>query len=242
MNQDAIPIRIDKQFCGPPDSGNGGYCCGVVANALIGPVEVTLLSPPPLEQNLLLQNDGDRAQLFDGATCIARGVSAPLDLDVPAAPSWPEAQAAAENYAGFDKHIFPGCFVCGTGRPAEDGMRIFAGPHGNRQIAAAPWRPDPALAADDGLVKPEFVWAALDCPGYFGLLQPGMMALLGRLHAGIFQLPAAGSDCLVAGWRIGQDGRKFFAGTAIFNSEGEVLAKARAIWIQIDPARYARGD
>jgi hypothetical protein len=26
-------IHIDRRFCGPPDSGNGGYVCGRVAEA-----------------------------------------------------------------------------------------------------------------------------------------------------------------------------------------------------------------
>jgi hypothetical protein len=36
---------------------------------------------------------------------------------------------------------------------------------------AAPWVPDDTLAdPDEGYVRPEFLWAALDCPGYYASL------------------------------------------------------------------------
>ena len=40
-------IVIKSRFNGPPDSGNGGYVCGVVASAVEGPSIVTLRKPPP---------------------------------------------------------------------------------------------------------------------------------------------------------------------------------------------------
>ena len=46
-------VMIPRRFNGPPDSGNGGYSCGVVAALLDAPaVEVTLRAPPPLEREL----------------------------------------------------------------------------------------------------------------------------------------------------------------------------------------------
>jgi hypothetical protein len=46
------PIVIDRRFRGPPESGNGGYTCGLVAGRVDGPAEVTLRLPPPLEEPL----------------------------------------------------------------------------------------------------------------------------------------------------------------------------------------------
>ena len=38
-------LVIGSRFCGPPDSGNGGYVCGLIADYLGGPAEVTLRKP-----------------------------------------------------------------------------------------------------------------------------------------------------------------------------------------------------
>jgi hypothetical protein len=42
------PLVIAPRFCGPPDSGNGGYVCGLIAGRLDGQAEITLRAPPPL--------------------------------------------------------------------------------------------------------------------------------------------------------------------------------------------------
>lgn len=49
-------VVIDGRFNGPPDSGNGGYVCGVVAAALGEPCIATLRRPPPLRRELLLES------------------------------------------------------------------------------------------------------------------------------------------------------------------------------------------
>jgi len=64
-------IIIKSRFNGPPDSGNGGYVCGVVASALEGPSIVTLRKPPPLERELILETLDERhAVLRDGETVV----------------------------------------------------------------------------------------------------------------------------------------------------------------------------
>jgi hypothetical protein len=45
-------ITIDKRFRGPPNSGNGGYVCGLIAGHIDGSAEITLRVPPPLEHGL----------------------------------------------------------------------------------------------------------------------------------------------------------------------------------------------
>ena len=37
------------RFNGPADSGNGGYCAGVIAGFVDGPAEVSLRAPVPLD-------------------------------------------------------------------------------------------------------------------------------------------------------------------------------------------------
>lgn len=56
--------------------------------------------------------------------------------------------------------------------------------------------------------------------------------LLGRFVVEIKQRPTADQKCVVLGWEIAQEGRKHFAGTALFSEKGEALACGRAIWIQ----------
>src|ERR1043165_8434126 len=46
------PVTVPARFCGPPDSGNGGYTCGLVAKEVGGVVECTLRSPVPLNAPL----------------------------------------------------------------------------------------------------------------------------------------------------------------------------------------------
>ena len=45
-------IVIDKRYCGPPTSGNGGYVCGMLARNIRGAAEITLRAPPPLGRQL----------------------------------------------------------------------------------------------------------------------------------------------------------------------------------------------
>ena len=40
-------VRIENQFRGPPDSGNGGYVCGLLAEHIDGCAQVRLQAPPP---------------------------------------------------------------------------------------------------------------------------------------------------------------------------------------------------
>jgi len=40
-------VTIERRFCGPPESGNGGYSCGLLAAHVGGPAEVTLRRSPP---------------------------------------------------------------------------------------------------------------------------------------------------------------------------------------------------
>jgi hypothetical protein len=215
-----VEVVIDPRFNGPSGSGNGGYTCGVVAGLLdASSAEVTLRLPPPLGRALRW----DGARLWDGEALVAEGEPAALELDVPGPPSFADAQRATPSFAGFVEHAYPTCFVCGPLRPPGDGLRIFAAPVD--AIVAAPWRPEE--------VRSEYVWAALDCPGAYALEWAGRSEmLLGRLHGRIDRLPELREQCIVIGWPLGRDGRKGYAGTALFSDGGELLACARATWIE----------
>jgi hypothetical protein len=106
-------------------------------------------------------------------------------------------------------------------------------------VVACPWRPDPALADEHGIVRPEFVWAALDCPTAFACDMAGPPIVLARLTGRIDHPIRAGEPHVVSAWQLGRDGRKHHAACAISTGEGEVLAVAQALWIELkDPSAF----
>lgn len=231
-----MDLVVDRRFAGPPSMGHGGYVAGLFATGVGGAVQVTLRRPTPLDTPLVLERGDDgRGELRHGDDLIADAESTTLTLAVPNPPS---AQAAAASEDGSPSHrngrgVHPTCFGCGVGREPGDALRIAAGPidvDGVAQVAAA-WLPGPAFAGDDGNVTPQFVVAALDCPGAFAFLIDNQPAgLLGRIVFEQHHPVPADVTHIVTGWQIGVDGRKFLAGTALSAPDGTLLAAARATW------------
>ena len=224
-------IVIGRRFNGPPDSGNGGYVAGLVAARIEGPAEVTLRVPPPLETPLTFAQDGDAIRLLDGARLVAEGTPTTFNLDIPPAPTLAIAETAVPNYTGFDKHSFPSCFVCGPTRAEGDGLRIFAGEYDGPGRVAAPWVPHPDLTVD-GRIPVAIHWAALDCPGAFAVMERETPVVLGRIAAEIRRPVEPNENCVVMGWAIRSEGRKHYAGTALFKESGELAARAFQTWIE----------
>ncbi|HEY6131006.1 MAG TPA: hypothetical protein VIV27_03260 [Halioglobus sp.] len=99
-----------------------------------------------------------------------------------------------------------------------------------------------ATAADvldgEGNVRPEIVWSALDCPGYFAAMDDGFPpAVLGELAGELHVVVSAADSLIVFAWPLGVEGRKCFAGTAIATTEGGIVASAKATWIVLRPGR-----
>jgi len=247
-NSLAIPAR----FCGPPDSGNGGYVCGRIAACLDGPVTVTLRRPPPLDTPMAVERAGEGSvRIHHGRTLIAEATISPGSpaLEIPGPVSMADAHAVAGRASYYTDPVFPDCFVCGTGRWPGDGLRIFPGPVPGRPVWAAPWTPDPSVTGAAGRVRPEVVWAALDCPSGIAAAEAAGLArdtaiLLGQMTASLAGLPAAGDRCRVIAWPGGRDGRKLTAGSALLGPGGTVLAAAGAVWLTVPrpvPALAAGG-
>lgn len=229
-------VVIEHRFRGPPESGNGGYVCGLLGRNYRGAAQVTLRKPPPLDRELVLAGHGsEELRLMDGDELVAESIPADLEIEVPEPPDLDTARTASRGYIGFADHHFGGCFVCGPDRREGDGLRIFAGDVAGRDLVAAPWKPDASLGGDDGLVRSEYLWAALDCPGYFALHtdRPPSLMLLGRFVARLETGVRPGDDCVVIGWDLGRDGRKHHAGTALFAASGKCVGAARATWIEM---------
>jgi hypothetical protein len=233
----AETLTIPSRFNGPPSSANGGYACGVVAGLVDAEeVAVSLRLPPPLERPLEVARDGDRVELREGDTPVAEGAPEELRLEVPD-PVTPD-QAAAASAAGREhwtaKHPFPTCVVCGPERAAHDGLRVFPGPLRDGMFAAR-WTPDETVGDGTGWVRPECVWAALDCPtsapvANFGFGPPVVLA---RLTARLGCSVRVGEPHAIVSWPLAVEGRKRHSACALFDSEQRLLCASRALWIEL---------
>ncbi len=227
-------VSIAARFNGPQRSGNGGYAAGVLAAIVGEPAEVSLRSPVPLDTELRVADREDGSvRMLAGETLVCEGRPVgELGLDVPEPVSIDEARAASGRYRGLSDGEFCRCFVCGRAR--EDSFRVFAGKVDGRELVASTWTPPGWAEGEDGRVRPELVWAVLDCPTYFASHIEGelSMAMLARMTAEVVAPVAAGVEHVVIGWPIELDGRKHHAGSAVFSADGELLASARALMIE----------
>jgi hypothetical protein len=230
-------FTVPARFCGPPESGNGGWTGGhlaaLVATTPDAPaVSVRLRTPPPLDRPMTVHHrDAGAVEVADGGVLVASAEPAPaLSRDgLPEPAGYAEALAVAADYAGLHDHPFPTCFSCGTAREPGDALCLRPGPLPGREgVHAASWVPVE--------VTPEVVWAALDCPGAWALGVGGRPMVLGTMTAEVHGLPAAGEEHVVMAWARGSEGRKHWCGTALYAGDGRLLAHADATWIAIDPS------
>ncbi len=240
-------LVVGRRFRGPDVGGgigNGGYVCGLVALAA-GPglraVEIRRAAGVPLDRPLVVRVEDGDAVLSDDEGLIARTTSPDLTVTVPVPPSLDVARRVSTRFlerleSGEVRHTFPECFVCGHRRRPGDGLRIFVGPL-EGQPGHAPWvgmwRPDAAFLDEDGRVRAEFVRSALDCPGGWAIAGPGNT---GTLQVEILEPVDGRQELIVMGWPMAPasarpGSRRRYAGTAIFDACGRLLARAAAIWV-----------
>jgi hypothetical protein len=239
-------LLVPRRFRGPDPSGNGGWTSGALAALLPHDadrpgswpaVTVTLRQPPPLDvaMPVTVSADGAHVASYDGSP-VAQARLADHDLE-PVAPVGPdEARAAEATYPGLRSHPFPGCFSCGTDREEGDGLRIFPGqvaPEGDTARAAATWTPHPG---DDTV---PVTWAALDCVGAWAGDMADRPMVLGTMTARIDALPVIGEEHVVIGAARGQEGRKTFTASTLYDADGRVVAVAEHVWTTVDPAAFA---
>jgi hypothetical protein len=238
-------LTIPSGYVGPPKIANGGYVCGLMANFIDGPADVLIRRPTPVEQEMQVVATGDgNYYLMDGEKVVVQAKVASLVLEVPQPPNYKMAVEAAKTSIALKNSPYPGwktlgihpfCFCCGAEGSAAKGLKIHPGLINGSEIVAAPWIPSPELGNEDGYVRPEFIWTALDCPGAFAFLEltdhrPGMS---GRL-VGQIDLPLqVGEPCVVMAWPVGIEGKKLFAGTALFNADGQLVGRVLATWISL---------
>ena len=234
-------LTIARRFCGPSESANGGYTCGRISEHVEAPAEVTLRAPPPLDTALTFVDSERGISLHHGDQRIATARTADPGFEPPPFVNVERARRASANYTWANPldHPFPQCFVCGPSRKPGDGLCIFPGAvdMDRQRLAAATWTPDASLCRTGASsTNAEHVWAALDCPSWFGAEAHGVDAskvLLGRMVARVTRCPEIGEECVVVGAFEATEGRKIFARSALYTSEAELLGIARATWISV---------
>ena len=229
-------IVIARRFCGPPDSGNGGYSSGLIANAISQNAECTLRKPIPIEREMLIEARPDGAVLLDNREVVIECRPVMVEIEMRPPIRLMEAQKAATESPAMHDHPFPTCFTCGPERAEADGLRIFPGPVKDRaDLWAAPWTPDRSLANGSGEVKPEFVWAAMDCPtGFAGGFPWAGTLVTGRLAVTHIKAVQVEEAHLIVSWPLGWEGRKSHAAAALYTADGNLCAKAKATWIKLE--------
>jgi hypothetical protein len=192
-------IVIGRQFRGPPNSGNGGYVCGVLARGLDGPVTAVLRAPPPLDVDLDLATR--RRAVLTGEAAADRpgrpGRPGAAGAAAGAEPARPPARPARSSASAAEcirlLHLrresaeATACACCRASRGA--GGRV-----------ACTWTPHCAFADATGR-RPEVVWAALDCPGIFAWSREGRTAASGH-HDRRGAARCGGEDYVVLAWPI----------------------------------------
>ena len=224
-------VAIAARYSGPPGMGNGGVTAGLLSRFFEGAVEVTVRRPVPLDRPLAVDEKPDHIGLWQDYALIASARSARVDIAVPEPVTFEDAERASRASRLHHDHVYPHCFVCGTLR--SDGLGIVPGAVEARGIVAAPWTPR-AEFAEGGVIAPEFVWGALDCPGGIAVVYDDPHRIvLGRIAAEVVAPVLPDRRYVVIGWRAGEEGRKRFAGTAIFNDGGDLVGRAASTWFDI---------
>jgi hypothetical protein len=225
VHENNNPLIVDARHNGPPGSGNGGWTSGLIAERLPGgPAEVTLRQPPPLDTPLSVTETADGIQVTDPKGEVI-ATARRREAGIPAVPGVgaDEAREVTHRYPGHGRHHFPTCFVCGPQRP--DGLRIFPGRVGEGRTAA--------IFDTPAEIDPPMVWAALDCPGGWTVIEGDRPWVLGRIAAIIDELPKPGEECVAVGQVISREGRKALVRTSLYGGQSSLLGRAEATWIKL---------
>jgi hypothetical protein len=192
------------------------------------PAQVTLRRPIPLEVELTL----DEGRLLLGDELLVEVSTGEFVRQIPEVVSLEQARDAQSRSLVRSSHEYGNCLVCGVDRP--DGYRLRPGSiAGRNDTVACVWQPaslTPPLDPADVIAA---TWAALDCPGVWTIDAPRDPMLLGRMTARVLRPPTLTDDVIAVGQWHGRERRKMFTSTALFSTEGALLAHAEQIWIAI---------
>ena len=150
-------------------------------------------------------------------------------------------EAASLLYPGrHTRTALSDCIVCGPHR--ADGMHVTPGPLSipGQDLIVAPFIPHEQEAVN-GVVRPEAVWGALDCPSYpAALMHQHKIAFLGELTAHRRREIEVGEQLVVVGWTIDSGTRSHRTATTIIDENDEVVASAHATWVELKHQRLVQ--
>ncbi|MEU9658990.1 hypothetical protein [Streptomyces chartreusis] len=228
-------IVVPELYVGYPEVAFGGYIAGVLAERSgARTVRVDFRGPVPVEVPVrIAETADDGVELGEAERPLAAARPAELPLEVPAAPSWDEADAAAERFRAAPPSGVVDCFGCGL-RTADRGLRVHGTPVPDLDLVASAWTPSHAFADADGLLPTQLVWGALDCPGHWagrflGTLRAG--AVTASLTGTVLRPVVAGEPHISYAWLVSESGRKHTMGVALATAEGELCGVSEALWI-----------
>jgi hypothetical protein len=87
------------------------------------------------------------------------------------------------------------------------------------------FEPDARVPNRDGVVAAEVVWDAL------AATPPPGDRVLARLAVERLDCVMVGEPSVVVGWHLGGDDREQHTASALLSADGDVLARARALWV-----------
>lgn len=229
-------LIVPRRFNGPADSGNGGWTAGALAQDLPGArgtaVTVRLRQPPPLDTPLAVTETPTGSVATHRGQTVAEATYAEHEPDPLPPVTVARAADAEAEYAGRASHPFPTCFVCGTHRRSDDGLRIFAGPVEPGRVAAT-WTPYE--------VSVPITWGALDCPSAWASDIAERTIVLGQITVRIHSMPRTSERYVVVGAVRSSEGRKTFTASTLYGPDGAVVAAAEHVWIAVDPSTFNPG-
>lgn len=234
-------FTVPEHIWGFPGIAHGGYVAGRLAEqAGTARLRLDLRRPIPVGRPLTVESTGPGSWTLageEGPLAVGR-VAAP-ELHVPFRPSWADGLACGEQRRAAERagSIFPDCWVCGSGRPAGQGLHVPLGLMTGRPVVAAAWTPGPEAGAPGEELSIASVFAVLDCPGGWACraFAGAPMAETVTAYQSSRQLHPvyAGRPYVVSGWSIAAEGRKFRTGSAISTPDGEVCALAESLWLDV---------
>ena len=217
-----VELIIASRYNGPPGSANGGYTCGLLAEQVGEPAEVTLRSPPPLDTPMRF----DGMKLWDGETLVAEAHRAHVHLEVPEPVAFDAAEQRVDAATPCSETSTSTrrAYVCGPGAATTGSGSSQAPIRRNECLRCPLGRPRRRLApARLGRARLSLARSA----------SAGTAAATGCSAAWpreVHDVPEPGDRCVVVAWPIGREGRKGYAGTALYRGD-ELLARARQTWI-----------
>lgn len=225
-------LVIDERYRGFPGVALGGISGGLLARRVGTEAAVTFERPVPTGQPLTVVGADEGVELRAGEEVLSTARPTTVDVAVPRTPTVDEATEAARSFLGRHEHPFPSCFACGSDRDEGDGLRLFAGPVGAGGVLAAPWTPHENHAGEDGVVPHENVWAALDCPAIWAVMEDAPSdspdhVVTAELAVGLFEPVVAREPHVVVAWPLEHGSGTRAAGAAVVDGNGAVKAVGR---------------